>query len=121
MAVSDVADDDGGRQKAHSLLQLAVNPISSLCCAIVAAQSTAHLGGNMSADAHHAALASSSSESSRHDERQHGRWAFQGLKGPWSRTRGSSLQGPFDASAPAASAKQSHSALAITGQMPPLH
>ena len=37
----DAAGDDGqGRGQAHSLLQLSANPISSLCCALVATRSS---------------------------------------------------------------------------------
>ena len=121
MAFCDDADNGGGRHRAHFLLQLAANPISSLCCALVAVRSTAQLGSGLNADAHRAGAAISSADSNSHDDRQNGRWGFQALKGPWSRTHGNSSQGPSGATAPAASAKQSHTALAITGQIPLLH
>lgn len=51
-------DDVGGLGRNHSLLQLAANPISSLCCALVAVRSTAHASTDSDSDQDHSSATS---------------------------------------------------------------
>ena len=46
----DGVDDASSQAQGHSLLQLAANPISSLCYALVALRSTAHVSAASSSD-----------------------------------------------------------------------
>lgn len=67
-AFSDCVDDGGTQGKGHSLLQLAANPISSLCCALVALRTTAYVStGSGAQDQSSAATRFSSSSSSELD------------------------------------------------------
>ena len=57
----DGVDNASSQGQGHSLLQLAANPISSLCCALVALRSTAHVSAASSSDRDQSSASASSS------------------------------------------------------------
>ncbi|KAL3139149.1 hypothetical protein ABBQ32_005934 [Trebouxia sp. C0010 RCD-2024] len=130
--------DGGGQDRNRTLLQLAANPLSSLCCALVAVRSTAPASTGPDSEQNHSSsavvsrassdsgldprpqgVASDSGSAKRPgtaDKRQGAGWAFQGLKGPWSRAPGSNLVMPPTTAAPAAVlARHASTMLAVTG------